>query len=347
MELSYYPTIFEKATYYVKEANGGRKPLFDDLECYNEVFAGASLSVKRAELLRGNLTVVVSEIRTMQNALCLIRMPLPVDDLYVMDFVLTENTYNRTINGQPFVSRKTFNHFSLCSSTAESVHRIEALSRSMHIEVCISRSYLNHFLKEVTIKDELGLFSMINLERRVSLIMSLKIDQEKLLNELLAIFGNFYSLSKIIATSLVYQLLENIVSQSQINLNASFDMIRQVDARKMSEVTQLMESNLERKYKLDEVSKLSNMSLTKFKKLFKKVNGRSFGEYYNKIRMEEAVKLLNDTRVESFTDVSSNLGFKNLSQFTTSFKKYYRCSPREYIRRNGMADGNGGDGYVH
>lgn len=79
---------------------------------------------------------------------------------------------------------------------------------------------------------------------------------------------------------------------------------------------------------LPELARLSMMSQTKLKSLFKKVYSLNPYEYYQKNRMHRAKYLLN-TRQLSVKQVGSQLGFKNLSNFTIAFKKEFGMLPKE------------------
>lgn len=68
------------------------------------------------------------------------------------------------------------------------------------------------------------------------------------------------------------------------------------------------------------------------KRYFKKVYGFGFKEYHTKVVMENAAKLLTITDLQ-ISVISDMVGFLNYPMFTSSFKKYYGCTPSEYRRK--------------
>lgn len=70
--------------------------------------------------------------------------------------------------------------------------------------------------------------------------------------------------------------------------------------------------------------------------LFHKETGQTIREYINLCRVEEAKKIMTVTN-DSITEVAMQVGFDNISYFSTVFKKYTGASPAEYrhnLRRN-------------
>lgn len=69
---------------------------------------------------------------------------------------------------------------------------------------------------------------------------------------------------------------------------------------------------------------------------FKQKTGESFVEYLIRKRMERAGKLLTDSDMK-IQDIAQNCGYSNQKYFTSSFRKYYGCTPtgfREMIQDN-------------
>lgn len=69
-------------------------------------------------------------------------------------------------------------------------------------------------------------------------------------------------------------------------------------------------------------------------KLYKKRTGVNLKDYINDYRMEQAKKLLLSSR-RSVSDIAVDVGFDNLSYFSTLFKKNIGMTPLEYRRQHG------------
>ena len=63
--------------------------------------------------------------------------------------------------------------------------------------------------------------------------------------------------------------------------------------------------------------------------LFHKETGQTIREYINLCRVEEAKKIMAFNN-DSITDVAMQVGFDNISYFSTVFNKYTNSSPAEY-----------------
>lgn len=78
---------------------------------------------------------------------------------------------------------------------------------------------------------------------------------------------------------------------------------------------------------------MAYLSRSHFCRKFKKVTGFSPLEYINSVRINEAEKLLHDTRIP-ITEISIRTGFSSSNYFGDLFKKYKGVSPREWRRIN-------------
>ena len=66
-------------------------------------------------------------------------------------------------------------------------------------------------------------------------------------------------------------------------------------------------------------------------RLFNEKYGMSPGQYYIRMRMEHAAKLLSEGY--SFSNTAKNIGYPDALSFSRAFKKHYHCSPSEYLKR--------------
>ena len=80
---------------------------------------------------------------------------------------------------------------------------------------------------------------------------------------------------------------------------------------------------------LDFVAKKFCFSPWYFSRIFKQATGMLYTEYLNKIRINEAQKLLIKTN-KHITEIAGNVGFNSLTNFGRVFKQISGCSPRQY-----------------
>ena len=78
------------------------------------------------------------------------------------------------------------------------------------------------------------------------------------------------------------------------------------------------------------LSRVAAMSTTTLKNKFKKLYGNNLYEYFQKSRMHKA-KVLLMTRKYSIKEIGSQLGYSNLSNFATAFKKEFNRLPSQLI----------------
>lgn len=73
-------------------------------------------------------------------------------------------------------------------------------------------------------------------------------------------------------------------------------------------------------------------------KLFKRYEGRTIKEYINRQRIKKAKKFL-DSSEYNITEISSMVGFNNVTYFSKKFKSIYDLSPSEYKEKNHTVSG--------
>lgn len=99
----------------------------------------------------------------------------------------------------------------------------------------------------------------------------------------------------------------------------------------VNQIIRYFQQNLARTLSLDDLSKEFFLSKTYLKKLFKKETGFSIMNYFKRLRLEEAKKLIREGG-ESFTQIAQKVGFDSIHYFSTSFKHYTGSTPTEYAR---------------
>jgi len=90
-----------------------------------------------------------------------------------------------------------------------------------------------------------------------------------------------------------------------------------------------IDSNLDKRLTLDQVSSKVYLSDYYFSKLFKRETGLSFSVYLNARKIQKAMILLKESD-KSINDISDSLGFTRLSYFSQTFKKYTGYAPTKY-----------------
>lgn len=137
----------------------------------------------------------------------------------------------------------------------------------------------------------------------------------------------------------------NFAGQQVILLNLEYlfiTLIRQLSLEKNSEIVFLNKEkfyqdlteiiigyfakNLNKKLSLDDICKKFNYSRSFLCKKFKEVTGETLIGAFNRMKIEEAKKMLLETNA-SISDISYSLGFGEVKYFDYLFKKYIGVSP--------------------
>ncbi len=84
---------------------------------------------------------------------------------------------------------------------------------------------------------------------------------------------------------------------------------------------------------LDTLSAIVGYTPQYLSNLFRKDTGMSIREFLQRIRVEEACRLLKETD-ERITDIAIRVGYSNVKHFTGVFHRYKGICPRDYRRNN-------------
>ena len=79
----------------------------------------------------------------------------------------------------------------------------------------------------------------------------------------------------------------------------------------------------------DNERELVHFSVSYLREIFKDMTGESFNEYLIRKRMEKAGELLRNTSMK-VSDIAEQCGYDNQRYFSSSFKKFYGCTPTEF-----------------
>ncbi|MCM2533822.1 AraC family transcriptional regulator [Neobacillus pocheonensis] len=87
--------------------------------------------------------------------------------------------------------------------------------------------------------------------------------------------------------------------------------------------------NLDQNLNLGNISKAIHSSTYELSRQFKKETGQTITEYINKLRIKEALKIMENENM-SITDIAQMVGFNDVNYFTKVFKKFNGFTPSEY-----------------
>ncbi|KAA9041532.1 helix-turn-helix transcriptional regulator [Ginsengibacter hankyongi] len=153
--------------------------------------------------------------------------------------------------------------------------------------------------------------------------------EQKLLNEIFA--GGSQSFTPLLYTNTrVLRLLEGFLENMlRVNLSDFSKTLTIKDFQSVAKIERILLENYTSDFpKIENLARIALMSETKLKNAFKKAYGMGLFEYYQKNRMHKAKELLNMKKY-SVSEVGVMIGYQNLSNFSSAFKKEFGHLPRE------------------
>ncbi len=102
-----------------------------------------------------------------------------------------------------------------------------------------------------------------------------------------------------------------------------------IDDEFVLKIIAFMEEHLYGKFTMDELSKRLSFGKTYISKYFAKACGYSIIDYFNMMKVNEAKRLIRETKY-NFFEISEMLMFSNSHYFSTIFKKHTGMTPSQY-----------------
>ena len=105
------------------------------------------------------------------------------------------------------------------------------------------------------------------------------------------------------------------------------------DEQFMKRVMEIVNANISNsEFNITQMVDEVGMSRTQLHRKLKELTGFSAARFMQNIRMQQAMKLLKEKRV-NVSQIAYSVGFASQTHFSTTFKQYYGVSPTEYIRQ--------------
>ena len=92
-------------------------------------------------------------------------------------------------------------------------------------------------------------------------------------------------------------------------------------------------------FSVETMTKEVGISRAQLHRKMKEMTGLPVSEFIRNIRLEQAVRLLKEQKI-NVTQVAYSVGFSNLAHFSTVFRKQFGVSPTEYIEQISQAETN-------
>ena len=98
---------------------------------------------------------------------------------------------------------------------------------------------------------------------------------------------------------------------------------------------QILSDDLRQHIPVRQIAERFSVSETSLKNYFRGVYGQNISTWLREIRMNEAARLLSDTK-RPIAEISEQVGYSNQGKFAAVFKKQFGLSPLEYRRSKNL-----------
>lgn len=127
----------------------------------------------------------------------------------------------------------------------------------------------------------------------------------------------------------VQNILENLFIDLHRQLSNKIHKNQESDTF-IEKLTQLLESDLTKKWHIEDLAAVFNMGKTKFTYEVKKLTGFPPNSFIISLKLEKAIQLLKTSPSISMAEIAFSCGFSSLQHFTSTFSQRNGISPRKY-----------------
>jgi AraC-like DNA-binding protein len=130
---------------------------------------------------------------------------------------------------------------------------------------------------------------------------------------------------KLKAMELLFYLFQSLNKREK----SVHQQLSERDIKSIYKVRDKIISSLNQPSSIAALKQIAGMNELKMRKLFKQVFGLGIYDYYQRLRMKEAARLLREKKL-SVSEAGYQMGFENLSHFSRVFEKHIGKKPKKY-----------------
>ncbi|WP_310381175.1 AraC family transcriptional regulator [Flavobacterium sp.] len=129
----------------------------------------------------------------------------------------------------------------------------------------------------------------------------------------------------------LFQILATTAEMTLLHDEPFENLYNNKEQLRLKVVYKFIENNYQRAISIEEISKLTNLSMAAFCRYFKKMTRLTFTEFLNQYRIEQAKRLLKSDK--NVTETCYDCGFESLSYFNRVFKKVVGKNPIQFKKK--------------
>ena len=227
------------------------------------------------------------------------------------------------------ISNTAFSTVLLTSSLFDANYELPEGSRAKGLNILLDNQWLAHYLG---VDSKSGLLHKYLSMKASRIIMEpLDIEYKKLIYDVIDQVNGSGQFKQIAIQNRIMLLIERFFMRMAVKMETSklnFKLTRE-DINRVMEIESLITKDVFNPAPfIPELAKIVNISETKLKNNFKSVYGIPIYQYFQKARMRAAREVL-ETNKYSIKQVALELGYTNLSNFSTAFRKEFGILPSQ------------------
>lgn len=249
--------------------------------------------------------------------------------LWFSEIVTTGNVHVEIDNDRFQVNNSSFSAALLTSSLFDANYELATGTRTKGINILLDNQWLAYHLG---IDSKSGLLhKYLSLKASRITMEPLDMEYKRLLQDVVDLSASKGQFRQIAMQNRVMLLIERFFMRMALKMEAdALDLkLSREDINRVMKVEALLTKNVFHPAPfIPELAKMVNISETKLKNNFKTVFGIPIYQYFQKARMRAARDVLEKNKY-SIKQVALDMGYSNLSNFSSAFRKEFGMLPSE------------------
>ncbi len=252
------------------------------------------------------------------------------EEFYTLWFieVTAENEVTIDIDNDPYrVKNASFSTALLTSSLFDASYEMDAGSKAKGINILLDNQWLVNHLGVDAKSGLLQKYLSLKAARVTADLLDL--EYKKLIQEIIDLVNGSSQFKQIAIQNRIMLLIERFFMRMAVKneTNAHTLKLSRQDINRVMEIESFITRDVFNPSPfIPELAKMVNISETKLKNDFKTVYGMPIYQYFQKARMRAARDVL-ETNKYSVKQVAIEMGYTNLSNFSTAFRKEFGILP--------------------
>jgi len=195
---------------------------------------------------------------------------------------------------------------------------VEAMVLHFHPE-CLGKEFLNF-------SETQGINKLNELARNGLIIHGAS---KEAITELLWMMKAESGLNKLIYLLRIFHILLENQEYEVLSNSIEYSKFNKLDENRIDKIFSYTLQNFKEKIFIEDVARLTNLSVTSFCRYFKITANKSYFDFLTEVRLNHACRLIVETDY-TIQHIAMDSGFENTSNFYRHFKKMKGITPKEY-----------------